>query len=170
MDTRFNQTLGDLRQEGPSSDMRVTLHLRDEISEGTSARGARLVGALARLPFYALILLTIGIVAIVQANIQMRDKEFAMLRSIGMTRAQLFGLLCGEVALLLICGVLVSVIFGICVGWGFTEWTKAMMPFGGLPIRLHVPWLLLCKGVALTFALGMGYALIPIIGFMRRKQ
>ncbi|MCL2104704.1 MAG: ABC transporter permease, partial [Kiritimatiellaeota bacterium] len=179
VDTRFKELLGEIRVQsntaessrGPSrggegGEMRVTLHLRDEISDGTIARGARLVGELARLPFYALILLTVGIVAIVQANIQSRTNEFAMLRGIGMTRKQLFALLCNEVALLLACGVAASVLFGICVGWVFTAWTRAWMPFGGLPIRLHIPWGLLFQGIALTLALGMAYALIPIAGFM----
>ena len=178
VDTRFKELLGEIRAElprpaGPGGpdrgEARVTLHRRDEISEGTLARGAQLIGALAQLPFYALILLTVGIVAIVQANIQSRSNEFAMLRGIGMTRRQLFALLCNEVALLLICGIAASVLFGVCIGWVFTAWTRAWMPFGGLPIRLHIPWLLLVKGIALTLALGMAYALIPIIGFMRRK-
>ena len=181
MDTRFKELLGEVRADLPSpsvrggggaggGEMRVTLHLRDEISEGTSARGAMLVGALARLPFYALILLTVGIVAIVQANIQSRRSEFAMLRGLGMTRRQLVALLCNEVVLLLVCGVAASVVLGICVGWVFTAWTRAWMPFGRLPISLHIPWLLLLKGIALTFALGMGYALIPIAGFMRTRE
>jgi len=182
MDTHVKETLSDIRQEGratasppsrarggQSGELRVTLHQREEIAEGTSARGVRLVGELARLPFYALILLTVGIVAIVQANIQSRDNEFAMLRGIGMTRRQLFALLCNEVVLLLVCGIAASVLFGICVGWVFTAWTRAWMPFGGLPIRLHIPWPLLGQGIALTLALGMAYALIPITGFMRKK-
>jgi len=105
----------------------------------------------------------------VQANIQSRKNEFAMLRGIGMTRKQLFAQLCGEVALLIASGVVVSVLVGVCIGWVFTAWTRAWFPFGGLPIRLHIPWLLLLHGIALTFLLGMAYALIPICGFMRRK-
>ncbi|MCL1919748.1 MAG: ABC transporter permease [Kiritimatiellaeota bacterium] len=191
VDTRFKETLSAIRNPATASassphpvavaaftppprgreggETRVTLHPRDEIADGTIARGAQLIGALARLPFYALILLTVGITAIVQANIQSRRNEFAMLRGIGMTRRQLFALLCNEVTVLLISGIAASVLFGICVGWVFTAWTRAWMPFGGLPIRLHIPWLLLMKGIALTFALGAAYALIPIRGFMRKK-
>ncbi len=169
VDTRFKELLGETRATTPRGEVRVTLHQRDEISDGTAAHGAKLVGVLARIPFYALVLLTVGIVAIVQANIQVRDKEFAMLRGIGMTRRQLFALLCNEVALLLLCGVAASVLFGVCIGWVFTAWTRAWLPFSGLPIRLHIPWLLLAQGVGLTLALGMAYALIPIAGFMRRK-
>ncbi|MCL1910216.1 MAG: ABC transporter permease [Kiritimatiellaeota bacterium] len=175
VDTKFKENVGQVSDLSGGSKTRptfyrVTLHQRDEISEGTSARGAQLVGALARLPFYALILLTVGMVAIVQANIQSRDAEFAMLRGIGMTRRQLLALLCGEVALLITCAVAASALFGVCVGWVFTAWTRAWMPFGGLPIRLYVPWVLLAKGIALTFGLGMAYALLPIYGFMRRKS
>ena len=76
VDAQFKALLGEIRQGGAQAsppsrarggagggEMRVTLHQRDKISEGTAARGVQLVGTLARLPFYALILLTIGIVA-----------------------------------------------------------------------------------------------------------
>lgn len=175
VDAAFKTRLAGFRQAMPQppgrlGELRITLNRRDEIADGTFSHGNELVGELARLPFYSLVLLTVGIVAIVQANIQSRDKEFAMLRGIGMTRRQLFALLCNEVALLLFCGVLLSLLFGLCIGWVFTAWTRAWMPFGGLPIVLHIPWMLLLKGVGLTFGLGLLYSLIPITSFMRRES
>jgi len=167
---RETQNIGPPAAFFPGGELRVTLHRREEISEGTSERGAMLVGALARLPFYALILLAAGVVAIVQANIQSRENEFAMLRGIGMTRRQLFKLLSGEVALLLLCGIAASVLFGVCVGWVFTAWTRAWMPFGGLPIQLRIPWMQILKGVALALALGMAYAMIPVALFFRQNR
>ncbi|MDY5954237.1 MAG: FtsX-like permease family protein, partial [Kiritimatiellia bacterium] len=140
----------------------VTLHRRDEISEGTLAHGAELIGELAAIPFWSLVLLLFGVAAVTQANIDSRRREFALLRAIGQTQNQLRRQLLQEVLLLLTLGALASLFFGLCIGWLFTAWTRAWLPFGGLPIVLRIPWRLLGEGIALTYLVGLLYAWFPI--------
>lgn len=161
-------------EPGPGGIMRgetrLTLQQRDEIADGTMAHGTQLVGELARIPFYALVFLTIGITAVVQANIQSRTEEFALLRRIGMTRRCLLKLLLGEVLLLLISGTIMSLLFGLGIGWVFTAWTRAWMVFGGLPVVLRVPWMQLGEGTLFVMLLGFVYACIPITLFIRKTE
>ena len=172
---RKNQAPEEIRPGPPGpggmrGETRLTLQQRDEIADGTMAHGAQLIGQLARIPFYALVFLTIGITAVVQANIQSRTEEFALLRRIGMTRRCLLKLLLGEVLLLLISGTIMSLLFGLGIGWVFTAWTRAWMVFGGIPVVLKVPWMLLGEGALFVMLLGFVYACIPITLFIRKTE
>ncbi len=177
VDATFKQRYAALQEQAkptgrgagrPSAETRVTLQLRDEIADGTIAHGAELIGALARIPFWSLALLLVGVISIIQANIRTRENEFALLRTIGMTTRQLRAQLLSEAALQLLLGILMSLLFGIIIGWTFTAWTRAWMPFGGLPIVLRIPWALIGQGIGFTLLLGLLYGLLPIYLYTRR--
>ena len=148
----------------------MRLHHRDEIEDGTIAHGNTLIGDMARAPFWSLLVLTTGIITLLIASFQASAKEIAVMRAIGMTRGQLSRMLFGEAVLTGICGIVLSLLSGFCIGWTFTGWTRAWMMFGGLPISLSVPWLIILKGVGFAFVLCAVMALLPIMWLVRKQD
>jgi hypothetical protein len=147
----------------------VRVHHRDEIEDGTVARGAQLIGDMARAPFWSLVVLSTGVITLLIASFQSSAKSFAVMRAVGMTRGQLGRLLLGEAVLTGLCGIALSLVSGFCIGWTFTGWTRAWMPFGGLPLSLSVPWGLILRGVGFAFALCVAMAVPPIVWLVRRE-
>ena len=148
----------------------VRVHHRDEIADGTIAHGARLIGDMARVPFWSLIVLSTGIITLLVASFQASAKEIAVMRAIGMTRSQLGRLLLGEALMTGFCGIALSLISGFCIGWTFTGWTRAWMMFGGLPISLSIPWLTLLKGICFAFVLCVLMAALPIVWLVHKQD
>lgn len=148
----------------------VRVHHRDEIEDGTIAHGNNLIGDMARAPFWSLIVLSTGIITLLIASFQSSAKEIAVMRAVGMTRGQLGRMLFGEALLVGLCGIVLSLISGFCIGWTFTGWTRAWMMFGGLPISLSVPWLIILQGVGFAFLLCAVMAVPPIIWLVRKQD
>ncbi len=146
----------------------VRVHHRDEIADGTIAHGNHLIGDMARAPFWSLIVLATGIVTLLVATVRASARELAIMRMVGMTRSQLGRLLLGEALTATIGGIVLSLISGICIGWTFTGWTRASMPFGGLPLTLTIPWRLLLRGTLFALFLTGLMALPPIAWLVNR--
>ena len=144
-------------------DNTIRVHHRDEIEDGTLAHGAHLIGAIARVPFWSLVVLTTGIAALLVASVRARAREVAVMRAVGMTRSQLGRMLLGEALLTTLCGVVLSLLGGGCIGWAFTGVTRAAMSFGGLPLTLVIPWLTLAKGVGFALVLCVVMALPSVV-------
>ena len=70
---------------------------------------------------------------------------------------------------LILCAVaaLLSLLLGLTVGWGFTGWTLAWMPFGGLPTVLVLPWPRLLEGFGLLLAATLAVTPLPICLLIR---
>ena len=148
----------------------VRVHHRDEIEDGTIAHGNNLIGDMARAPFWSLIVLSTGIITLLIASFQASAKEIAVMRAVGMTRSQLGRMLFGEALLVGLCGIVLSLLSGFCIGWTFTGWTRAWMTFGGLPISLSIPWLIILQGVGFAFLLCAAMAMPPIIWLVRKQD
>ncbi len=148
----------------------VRVHHRDEIEDGTIAHGNQLIGDMARAPFWSLIVLSTGIITLLIASFQASAKEIAVMRAVGMTRSQLGRMLFGEAMLVGLCGIVLSLISGFCIGWTFTGWTRAWMMFGGLPVSLSIPWLTILHGVGFAFLLCAIMALLPILWLLRKQD
>ena len=162
---------GEIRQAlEVGDDNTVRLHHRDEIEDGTIAHGNNLIGDMARAPFWSLIVLATGIITLLIASFQASAKEIAVMRAVGMTRGQLGRMLFGEAMMIGLCGIVLSLISGFCIGWTFTGWTRAWMMFGGLPISLSVPWLIILQGVGFAFLLCAVMAVPPIIWLVRKQD
>ncbi|MEG2724895.1 MAG: FtsX-like permease family protein [Kiritimatiellia bacterium] len=145
----------------------VVVHLRDEISEGTLTHSAELVGALARIPLGSLLILCFGFVSLLSANVRAMAAELRTLHAIGMTRGQMGRFLLAQVLMLCAVASVLSLLFGLTVGWSFTGWTLAWMPFGGLPTTLVFPWAQIGQGVAVLFAATLLITPIPIVLLLR---
>ncbi len=148
----------------------VRVHHRDEIEDGTIAHGAQLIGDMARAPFWSLAVLSTGIITLLIASFQASAKEIAVMRAVGMTRGQLGRMLLGEALLVGLSGIALSLVSGFCIGWTFTGWTRAWMTFGGLPVSLSVPWLIILRGAGFAFALCVAMAVFPIIWLVRKQD
>ena len=133
----------------------VRLHARDEISDGTLSHGADLVGAMERVPFVFLAVISFGFVAMLVASADSRRREFVVMRAVGATRMQLARVLVGEALRVVAWAVGAGLPGGALVGWLCTAGTRAAMANWGLPPSFVLPAGLCLEGAlgALSFAL-----------------
>ena len=133
----------------------VRLHARDEISDGTLAHGADLVGSMARVPFIFLAVVSLGFVAMLVASADARRSEFAVLRAVGATRWQIACVLVGEALRVALAAIAAGLAGGALTGWLCTAGTRAAMANWGLPACFELPVAICVEGAlgALVFAL-----------------
>ena len=127
----------------------VRLHARDEISDGTLAHGADLVGAMARVPFIFLAVVSLGFVAM------LGRREFVVMRAVGATRWQIARVLVGEALRVAFAALAAGLAGGALIGWLCTAGTRAAMANWGLPACFELPAGMCLRGAfgALVFAL-----------------
>jgi len=144
----------------------VRLHSRDEIADGTLAHGSDLIGAMAKIPFIFVFVVSIGFVAMLVAAADSRRRELAVLRAAGATRARLVAVLASEAAGTAVRGLAWGFACGAPAGWLFTFPTRAAMANWGLPVCFEIPWATLALGAgggiaaALAVALPASFAII----------
>jgi putative ABC transport system permease protein len=95
----------------------VRLHSRDEVADGTFAHGDEIVGAMARVPFVFILVISIGFVAMLVASFDSRKREFRVLRAVGATKGQLARVLVGEALKVALWGVVIGLLGGALIGW-----------------------------------------------------
>lgn len=124
----------------------VRTHARDEISDGTLSHGNDIIGAMARVPFIFIAVISLGFVAMLVASADNRKREFVVLRTVGATRLQLAMVLAGEAMRIAVVGIAIGLVGGAIVGWLFTHGTRAAMANWGIPPNFAVPWFVLLQG------------------------
>ena len=141
--------------EGEVRGNTVRLHARGEVADGTLAHGSDLVGAMARVPFIFLAVISLGFVAMLVASFESRRREFAVMRAVGATRLQLARVLVAEALRVACAAVLLGLAGGALVGWLCTAGTRAAMANWGLPATFAVPFGVIAEGAlgAVVFAL-----------------
>ena len=152
------EALGGAWSEDSDGEIRgntVRLHSRDEVADGTLAHGSDLVGAMARVPFIFLAVISLGFVAMLVASFESRRREFVVLRAVGATRFQLAKVLVGEALAVAVAGIALGLFGGALVGWLCTAGTRAAMSNWGLPATFAVPFCVIAEGSlgAVVFAL-----------------
>ena len=153
-------------------DNTVRLHARDEIADGTLAHGVELIGAMARVPFIFILVVSLGFVAMLVASADARKREFAVLRAVGATKGQLAQILVGEALKVAGVGILFGLVGGALVGWLCTAGTRAAMANWGIPPSFAVPYLTVAKGAvgAVVFALAVAVPTsMAIVGKASRR-
>ncbi len=126
----------------------VRLHARDEISDGTLAHGAELVGAMARVPFIFLAVISLGFIAMLVASVESRRREFLIMRAVGATRIQIARTLVAEAMCVALAALAAGLLGGALVGWLCTAWTRAAMANWGLPACFVLPLGVCVRGAA----------------------
>ena len=166
------EALGGAWSEDSEGEIRgntVRLHSRDEIADGTLAHGSDLVGAMARVPFIFVAVISLGFVAMLVASFESRRREFAVLRAVGATRFQLAKVLIGEALGVAIVGVLLGLALGAPLGWLCTTGTRAAMANWGLPATFVVPMLIIAKGAFFSIVFALVVAIPASLAIVRRS-
>lgn len=144
----------------------IRVHHRDEVADGTLAHGNDILGTMARIPFWSLIVTSTGIAVLLVASVRGSRKEFESMRAIGMTRGQMARLILGEALLVTLCAIVLSLICGTLIGWSFTGLSNWIMS-AGLDVRLIIPWATIGKGVLFALSLCIVMALLPLARLVR---
>ena len=160
LDERIRAAVGD---DGSSA---IRVHHRDEVSDGTLAHGNDILGAMARIPFWSLVVTSTGIAVLLVASVRGSRHEFMMMRAVGMTRSQLARVILGEALLVTIAALLLSLVAGMLIGWSFTGLSRWMM-MAGLDVRLIIPWTMIAKGLLFALSLCVLFAIVPLRGLLR---
>ena len=166
------EALGGAWSEDSEGEIRgntVRLHSRDEIADGTLAHGSDLVGAMARVPFIFVAVISLGFVAMLVASFESRRREFAVLRAVGATRFQLAKVLIGEALGVAIVGVLLGLALGAPLGWLCTTGTRAAMANWGLPATFVVPLPIIAKGAFFSIVFALAVAIPASLAIVRRS-
>ena len=156
--------------EGDVRGNTVRLHARDEISDGTLAHGADLVGAMARVPFVFLAVISLGFVAMLVASFESRRREFAVMHAVGATRLQLARVLVGEALRVAFAAMAVGFAGGALVGWLCTAGTRAAMANWGLPATFAVPVATIAEGAIGAVAFALLVAIPSALAIVRRRS
>ena len=166
------EALGGAWSEDSEGEIRgnaVRLHSRDEIADGTLAHGSDLVGAMARVPFIFLAVISLGFVAMLVASFESRRREFVVLRAVGATRFQLAKVLICEALGVAIVGVALGLALGAPLGWLCTTGTRAAMANWGLPATFVVPMLIIAKGAFFSIVFALAVAVPAALAIVRRS-
>ena len=156
--------------EGEVRGNTVRLHARDEVADGTLAHGADLVGAMARVPFIFLAVISLGFVAMLVASFESRRREFAVMRAVGATRRQIAEVLVGEVLRVAFAAIATGFAAGAPVGWLCTAATRAAMSNWGLPATFAVPVATIAEGAAGAVAFALLVAVPSALALVRRRS
>ena len=166
------EALGGAWSEDSEGEIRgntVRLHSRDEISDGTLAHGSDLVGAMARVPFIFVAVISLGFVAMLVASFESRRREFAVLRAVGATQTQLAKVLVGEALAVAVVGVALGIALGSPLGWLCTAGTRAAMANWGLPATFVVPMPIIAKGAFFSIVFALAVAIPAALAIVRRS-
>ena len=166
------EALGGAWSEDSEGEIRgntVRLHSRDEIADGTLAHGSDLVGAMARVPFIFVAVISLGFVAMLVASFESRRREFAVLRAVGATRFQLAKVLIGEALAVAVVGVVLGLALGAPLGWLCTSGTRAAMANWGLPATFVVPMPIIAKGAFFSIVFALAVAIPAALAIVRRS-
>jgi putative ABC transport system permease protein len=109
------------------------------------------------LLYFAIFISTIGIAIIMIVNVTERRREIGLLRSQGMSRNQILGMLLAEACLAGIMGFLVGLLSGVLMLKSVTSTTAIM----GLEMPFMIPWSTVAQALALAVAASLAGALYP---------
>jgi putative ABC transport system permease protein len=127
-----------------------------DVRDARNAAIDQLVGVIAALLGFALVIAVIGIGNTLSLSVLERAPETALVRALGLTRGQLRATLLIEALLMALAGALGGVAFGVPYGWLLT-----LAGFGAVDPLLSVPVGRLALFVALSAAAAVLAAVLP---------
>jgi putative ABC transport system permease protein len=107
--------------------------------------------------YFAIFIATIGIAIIMIMNVTERRREIGLLRSQGMSRNQILGMLLAEACLTGIIGFLVGLLSGLLMLRSLTSTTTII----GLWMPFTIPWSTMAQALALAIIASLAGALYP---------
>lgn len=143
-------------------DVALTAHPLVQVDDLASIRAERgaairqIVGIIAVLLGFALVIALVGITNTLSLSVLERTRESALIRALGLTRGQLRATLLIEALLMAAAGAIAGVAFGVLYGW-----LTAEAAFGATGALLAVPGGQLASFVAIAALAGAVAAVLP---------
>lgn len=109
---------------------------------------------------FVILLMLIGLTSVISTlviNIKLRNREFAVLKSVGMTKKSLKKMLYCESLLCLIKAVLPGILFGLLIPLAMNLFIRKMYP-----VMFTVPWANIICGVILITLIVMGITFVEV--------
>ncbi|WP_254508382.1 ABC transporter permease [Anatilimnocola floriformis] len=128
-----------------------------------SDRAVGIFRILSRLPLITLYVTSLGVINTVLASIRARKWDMGIMRSVGVTRFQLFRLILAEALLIGIVACLLSLAFGAMAGYCGVGVTRYVNVRGGQVTTLIIPWIPILYGFAITLSLCLIASIWPAI-------
>ncbi|BBO32085.1 ABC transporter permease [Lacipirellula parvula] len=151
---------GDAKPQRPiQARVQLTSTLRGIVQKHADA----IIWGLSKLPLITLAVTSLGVASAVLSSVRSRRWELGVLRSIGMTRFALLRLILAETLLISLAACLLSLGFGVAVGYCGTEVTRYVDVHGGLNTTLVIPWLKIAPGMLAAALLSIAAALGPAV-------
>ena len=144
---------------GPKVETRTVAGVRAAMSD----RAVGIFKILSRLPLVTLFVTSLGVINTVLASIRARRWDMGIMRSLGVTRFQLFRLILAEALLIGIVACLLSLAFGAMAGYCGVGVTRYVNVRGGQITTLIIPWIPILYGFAITLSLCLIAAIWPAI-------
>lgn len=140
----------------------------ETVRQAIKLRADDMIWGMSYLPLVALIIMSLAVANTVIASVRSRTWEFGVMRSIGVTRAQLIRLVVAETILIGIAVCVLSLTFGLIAGWCGV----GMAQFGGWfagPPSFLIPWQQLSIGFSIAIGLCLLAGVWPAIKIARAE-
>ena len=98
-----------------------------------------------------------SVISTLATNIRIRSREFAILKSVGMTSASLRKMIYGESILCIIRAFIPGIVFGIAIPFVINLSIRQVFP-----VLYHIPWGVLVMGAIVIFCVVMVITLIEV--------
>lgn len=119
----------------------------DEMTKMVQHRCDYVIAGIAKVPFWALLLASLVVAATVAASLQARYREIGILRSLGMSRSQIFRLILIQGLFMSLVTCMLGTIFGIMVAWSGVQISG---PGWGVAPPFIIPWKMIGLGCLVT--------------------
>lgn len=133
----------------------------------TMAKVMNIAVVLAQAILYGIVAVLIlmgfaSVISTLASNIRMRSREFAALKSIGMTKVSLYKMLCCESLLCVKDAMLPGILLGIAIPYAINLAIRRV-----IPVRYHIPWEILLLG---TVGIAAAVMLITCVELNKMKH
>lgn len=139
------------------------------LTEGIQSRADSVIWAMCYLPIIAFVITLLAVGNTLVASTYARAWEFGVMRTLGLTRAQLMNLVLAEGVLIALVACVMSLFMGVSIAWGFVELSNYTLGFGAMKPPFILPWSFLVPACALTIALCIACAFFPAY-FLRKRE
>lgn len=141
----------------------------DGLQKDISARASSVIWASCYLPMIAFAITLLAVVNTIIASIRAREREFGILRALGLTRQKMMALVLAESCIIAWVACSLSLVFGLVSAWGFASMSNYTSYFGAMSPPFVFPWLLLLITFAITSLLCIVCAIFPALSLGRKE-
>lgn len=141
----------------------------DALQKDISERASSVIWASCYLPMIAFAITLLAVVNTIIASIRAREREFGILRALGLTRRKMMALVLAESCIIAWVACSLSLVFGLVSAWGFASMSNYTSYFGAMSPPFVFPWLLLLITFSLSSLLCIVCAIFPTLSLGRKE-